>query len=78
MVGNARPERVVHGICHAMLNRQFVTLGQSLETRDAGVTVPGSKTKGIEVVDAVGDAEPLHQGLEPDAAGQDEDQGAGV
>ena len=30
------------------------------------------------MVDAVGDAEPLHQGLEPDASGYDEDQGAGV
>ncbi len=59
-------------------SRQFVTLGQSFETRDAGVTVPGAEAEGIEVVDAVGDAEPLHQGLEPDAAGQDEDQGAGV
>ena len=78
MVGNARPERVVHGICHARLDWQFMTLGQSLEARDAGVTVPGSQAKGIEMVDAVGDAEPLHQGLEPDAAGQDEDQGAGV
>ena len=61
-----------------MLDRQFVTLGQSFETRDAGVTVPGSKAKGIEMVDAVGDAEPLHQRFEPDAAGHDEDQGAGV
>ena len=42
------------------------------------MTVPGAKAKGIEMVDAVRDAEPLHQGLEPDAAGQDEDQGAGV
>ena len=47
MVGNARPERVVNGICHAGLDRQFVTLGQPFETRDAGATVPGSQAKGI-------------------------------
>ena len=78
MVGDAGPERVVHGLCHTMLYRQFVTFRQTFETRDTGVTVPGSQAQGIEMVDAVRDAEPLHQGFEPDAAGNDEDQGIGA
>ena len=65
MVGNARPERVVHGICHAMLDRQFVTLGQSFETRDAGVTVPGPRRKGSRWLMRSGMPSRCTRGLSP-------------
>ena len=45
MVGDAGPERVVHGLCHTMLYRQFVTFRQTFETRDTGVTVPGARDR---------------------------------
>ena len=76
MVGNAKPDRLVHGVGYAGFNPQRVTVarGQTFETRDAGVTVPGAQAQRIEMVDAVRDAEPLHQGCETDAARYDEDR----
>ena len=76
MVGNADTERIVNGVCHAVLDRQPVTLHKALETRDTRLAAPRPEAKGIEMVDAVGYAEPLDERREPDTAGDHEDQRA--
>ena len=80
MVGNAEPDRFVHGVGYAGLNLQRVALArsQTFEARDAHLTVPGAQTQGIKIVDAVWDAESLYQRCETDAAGYDEHRRAGV
>ena len=74
MVGNADTERIVNGVRHAVLNRQPVTLHETLETRDTRLAAPRPEAKGIEMVDAVGYAEPLDERREPDTAGDHEDR----
>ena len=53
-----------------------MTLHETLETRDTRLAAPRPEAKGIEMVDAVGYAEPLDERREPDTAGDHEDQRA--
>ena len=76
VVRNTDTECFVYGVCHAVVYRYSVTLGETFEALDAGFKAPGSQREGIEVVDAIGYAEPVHQRDEPDAAGYDEHRGA--
>ena len=75
MVRNADAQCFIHRVRHAVLHGQSVILCKTIETLDAGVTVPRPQAKGIEMVDAVGYAEPLHERFEPDAARYDEGEG---
>ena len=72
VVRNADTERLVHRLGDTVLDAQFMALREAAEAFDAGVPGPWTQTKGIQMVDAVGNAEPAHERLEPDAAGHEE------
>ena len=43
------------------LDLKFIALGKTFEARDAGLSAPRWQAKGVEMVDAIGDPEPLDQ-----------------
>ena len=67
-------EGLVCGVSDPCLDLKFVALGKTFEARDADLSAPRPQAKGVEMVDAVGDPEPLDQRPEADAAGDDENQ----
>ena len=75
-MGNSDAECLVHRVRHPVLDGQALALQELLEAPDAGVLVPRSQGKGVEMVDAIGYAEPVHERFEADAARYDEDRWA--
>ena len=69
---------VIHRVANTAFNLEVLevrTSGKSIEALDAGFTAPGAKSKGIKVVDPVGDAQPSNKWSKSDAAGYDECRG---
>ena len=76
VVRNAGTECFIYGVRHPMLDLQTVVLGETFETLHADFSAPWPQAKGIEVIDAVGYAQPPYERCKPDAAGHDEDRRA--
>ena len=75
---DSNAELVVHRLANSAFNLEVTevkTSGKSIKALDAGFTAPGAKSKGIKVVDPVGDAQPSNKRGKADAAGYDDGRG---
>lgn len=74
MVQNANAECFVYRVWDSLVESKRVAGGENSETFDACLTIPGTKAEGMQVVDAIGQAEPLCKRGQTDAARCDKDR----
>ena len=75
LMRNADTEGIVDRFGYALLHAQVVAHGQAPEAIDAGLSVPWTDANGIQIVDPVGDSQPLNEWPKADAARDDQAQG---
>ena len=66
---------VVHRLANSAFDLKVRTSVKSIEALDAGSTVPGAKSKVIQVVDPVRNTQPSNQRFKSDAPGYDDGRG---